>query len=261
GRLLHPSHAAVSRYDPDGATSIVGTWADTAVVAVPLGTRVSPGDRTVTALVTRTGRPARVDDYSGATGTNAKIAREYGFRSAVGVPVSVAGRLWGIIGVTSTREPLPADTEARLVAFAELAGTALANAEAQAALTASRARIVAAADRARRRIERDLHDGAQQRLVTLALRLREAQATAPPGTGPLVRQLDEVAAGLEAALEELRAIARGIPPAVLATGGLGPALGALARRCPVPVDLRVQAPGRLPGPVEIAAYYVASEAL
>src|SRR5689334_12626785 len=98
GRLLHPSHAAVSRYDPDGATSIVGTWSGTAVVAVPLGTRVSPGDRTVTALVTRTGRPARLDDYGGATGTAAKIAREYGFRSAVGVPVSVAGRLGGIIG-------------------------------------------------------------------------------------------------------------------------------------------------------------------
>jgi signal transduction histidine kinase len=138
---------------------------------------------------------------------------------------------------------------------------AIANAEARAALAASRARIVAAADEARRRIERDLHDGAQQRLVTLALQLRAAQAMAPSGTDALVRQLDEVAAGMEAALEELREIARGIHPAVLAQGGLCPALGTLARRCPVPVDLRVQVADRLPGPVETAAYYVVSEAL
>ena len=261
GRLLHPSHAAVSRYDPDGATSIVGTWSGTAVVAVPLGTRVSPRDRTVTALVTRTGRPARLDDYGGATGAAAKIAREYGFRSAVGVPVSVAGRLWGIIGVTSTREPLPAGTEARLVAFAELAGTALANAEAQAALTASRARIVAAADQARRRIERDLHDGAQQRLVSLALQLREAQAVLPPGAAEAVQRLDWAVAEVTGVLEELQEIGRGLHPAILTEGGLRPALRALARRSVVPVVLDVRMPGRLPEPVETAAYYAVAEAL
>ena len=138
---------------------------------------------------------------------------------------------------------------------------AIANAEARAALAASRARIVAAADDARRRIERDLHDGAQQRLVTLALQLRQARATAPAEAGDLVKGLDRVAAGLEAALEELREIASGIHPAVLAEGGLRPALAALARRCPVPVKLAVQMADRLPAPVEIAAYYVVSEAL
>jgi signal transduction histidine kinase len=157
--------------------------------------------------------------------------------------------------------PLPGDTEARLTGFTELVATAIANAEAQAALAASRARIVAAADEARRRIERDLHDGAQQRLVALGLRLRQLRAAAPPGDGELARGLDDVAVGLNAALEELREIARGIHPAVLADGGLRPALKALARRSTVPVTLRVQVKGRLPAPVEIAAYYVVSEAL
>jgi signal transduction histidine kinase len=166
------------------------------------------------------------------------------------------------MAVTSTREePLPAGTEARLADFTELVATAIANAEAQAALTVSRARIVATADATRRRIERDLHDGAQQRLVSLALELRAAQGVAPPGTGDLVQALDGVAAGLTGVLEELREIARGLHPAVLADGGLRPALKALARRSAVPVRLHVQVEGRLPEPVEIAAYYVVSEAL
>ena len=141
------------------------------------------------------------------------------------MPISVAGRLWGVVTVGSAREAsLPADTEARLAAFTELVGTAIANAEAQAALAASRARIVAAADEARRRIERDLHDGAQQRLVTLALRLRQLRATAAPAAGELAEGLDGVASGLDAALDELREIARGIHPAVLTEGGLRSAL-------------------------------------
>ena len=182
-------------------------------------------------------------------------------RAAVGVPVSVEGRLWGVMAVGSRAEPLPAGTEARLAGFTELAATAIANAEAQAALTASRARIVATADATRRRIERNLHDGAQQRLVTLALDLRAAQAAAPPGAGELVQQLDEVAAGLDGVLDELREIARGLHPAILAEGGLRPALKTLARRSAVPVDLDIQVEGRLPEPVETAAYYTVSEAL
>jgi signal transduction histidine kinase len=203
-----------------------------------------------------------MDDYSEASGAFADIARGCGARAAVGVPIRVGGRLWGVVNVWSARKgALPADTEARLAGFTELVGTAIANAEAQAALAASRARIVAAADEARRRIERDLHDGAQQHLVTLALQLREVQAAALPGAGELVRRLDSLAVGLAAALEELRETARGIHPAVLAEGGLRPALKALARRCAVPAVLHVQVTGRLPRPVEIAAYYVVSEAL
>jgi signal transduction histidine kinase len=158
--------------------------------------------------------------------------------------------------------PLPADTEARLAGFTELVATALANAEAQAALTASRARIVAAADTTRRRIERDLHDGAQQRLVSLALQLRSTvRAAVPPGAGELTAQLDRVAGELTDVLDELREIARGIHPAVLAEGGLRLALKTLARRSAVPVRLDVGVDGRLPEQIELAAYYVVCEAL
>jgi signal transduction histidine kinase len=212
-------------------------------------------------LIYRTGRSVRFDDYGSATGAAADLTRDWGHRAVAAAPIIVEGRLWGDMTVVSaSEEPLPADAEARLAGFAELVGTAIANAQAQAALAASRARIVAAADEARRRIEHDLHDGAQQRLVTVALRLRELQA-APPGAGELVTRLDGVVGELEATLEELREIARGIHPAVLAEDGPRPALRALARRCPVPVALHVQVAGRLPGPVEIAAYYVVSEAL
>jgi signal transduction histidine kinase len=262
-RVTSADLTGLNRYDADGAATIVGVWASTDTpMTMAVGDRLSLGGRNVITLVSQTGRPARIDDYGDSSGVIADIARSWGFRSSVGVPISVGGRLWGVVVAGFARTgSLPADIEARLAAFTELAGTAIANAEAQAALAASRARIVAAADEARRRIERDLHDGAQQRLVTLALRVRELQATAPPGTGDMADGLDSVAAELEAALEELREIARGIHPAVLADGGLRPALKALVRRCPLPVDLCVQVASRLPGPVEIAAYYVVSEAL
>jgi signal transduction histidine kinase len=177
------------------------------------------------------------------------------------VPISAGGRLWGAMFVASTQEPMPAGTEAKLAGFTELAATAIANAENQTALTASRARIVATADATRRRIERDLHDGAQQRLVSLALELRAAQAAAPPGAGVLVQQLDGVAAGLTGVLDELREIARGLHPAVLAEGGLRPALKTLARRSTVPVRLDIRVDERLPEQIETAAYYVVAEAL
>jgi signal transduction histidine kinase len=263
GRLLRADLTGICRYDTDGAATSVGAWTETDTsLADAVGGRLSLGGRNVTTMVFQTGQPVRIDDYGDASGEFGDAGRGMGFRSAVGVPVRAAGRLWGVIIVGSAHPaPLPGDTEARLAGFTELVATAIANAEAQAALAASRARIVTAADEARRRIERDLHDGAQQRLVALGLRLRELRAAAPPGDGELARGLDEVAAGLNAALEELREIARGIHPAVLADGGLRPALKALARRSTVPVTLRVQVTGRLPAPVEIAAYYVVSEAL
>ncbi len=212
-------------------------------------------------MIYQTHQPARIDDYASSSGKIAYTAREYGLHAAVGVPVSVEGQLWGIMVAGSRADPLPPGTEARLAGFTELAATAIANAEAQAALTASRTRIVAAADATRQRIERNLHDGAQQRLVSLALELRAAQAAAPPGAGELVEQLDGVAAGLDGVLEELREIARGLHPAILADGGLRPALKTLARRSAVPVHLDIQVERRLPEPVEIAAYYTAAEAL
>jgi signal transduction histidine kinase len=262
GRVLSADVAGMSRYDSDGAATVVGVWTSTgAALPVPGSTRLSPGGRNVTALVFETGRPARIDDYADASGPAADLAREEGLRASVGVPITVEGRLWGVVMVSSRREPLRADTEARLVGFTELVGTALANTEAQAALTTSRARIVSTADHTRRRIERDLHDGAQQQLVSLALQLWAAQAAVPPELEELQAELDHVAAGLTGVQDELREFARGIHPAVLAEGGLGPALRTLARRCSVPVQLRVGMEGRLPERVEVTAYYVVAEAL
>jgi len=259
GRLLGAQYARMSRYDRDSTVRVVATWSSTGA-AHPVGTRTPLGGRNLYTLVFQTGRAARIDDYADASGPAAGLPRELGVRASVGVPVIVEGRMWGAIFVGSTQEPLPAGTEERLAGFTELAGTAIANAEAQAALTASRARIVATADQTRRRIERDLHDGVQQRLVSLALRLREVQA-APPEAGELAERLEGAVTEATGALEELREIARGLHPTVLAKGGLRPALRALARRSAVPVRLDIQVAERLPEPVEIAAYYAVSEAL
>ena len=172
----------------------------------------------------------------------------------------VNGHLWGVIGI-ARHERLPPDTEQRLASFTELVATAIANADAQAELAASRARIVATADETRRRIERNLHDGAQQRLVTLTLLLRTAQTTVPAGLDGLAAELGRVAAGLTSTLDDLREYARGIHPAILHERGLVPALRALTRRSPVPVALDLRAAERLPERIEITAYYVISEAL
>ena len=260
GRLLTADVAALTRYDPDGTEIVLGAWADTGAPPVAVGTRVALGGRDVSSLVFQTSRSARIDGYADATGPIAEVAREGGVRASAGVPISVAGRLWGVIVVSFTHEEvLPADTEARLVGFTELAATAVANAQAQAELAASRARIVAVGDAGRRRIERNLHDGAQQRLVTLVLQLREAQAAA--GTGELAQRLEGAVTEVAGVLEDLGEIARGLHPAVLTDSGLRPALRALARRSGVPVSLEVQVKGRLPEPVEVAAYYAVAEAL
>jgi signal transduction histidine kinase len=261
GRLLRADATLLSRYDQDAKATVVGAWTSTGGTPAPLGTRLSLGGRDLHTLVFQSGRPARIDDYGEASASAAAvdIARKAGVRSGAGVPISVEGRLWGVIGIASGHE-LPPDTEARLAGFTELAATAIANAETQAALAASRARLVATTDQARRRIERDLHDGAQQRLVALALRLREAQA-ALPETGELSQRLDGAVSEVNGVLEELREVARGIHPAILTESGLRPALRALARRSAVPVSLDVQVAGRLPEPVEFAAYHAVSEAL
>jgi signal transduction histidine kinase len=259
GRLLSADCATMNRYGPDGTVTVVATWSS-AGGSVPVGAQQRLGGPNIQTTVFETRRPARIDDWVSASGPIAEAARQFGLRAAVGVPVSVEGRLWGVMMAGSRAEPLPAGTETRLARFTELAASAIANAEAQAALTASRARIVATADATRRRIERNLHDGAQQRLVSLALDLRAAQA-APPEAGELVQWLDGVVAGLDGVLDELREIARGLHPAVLADGGLRPALKTLARRSAVPVNLDIQVDRRLPESVEIAAYYTASEAL
>jgi signal transduction histidine kinase len=259
GRLLSADAALMSRYDPDDVATIIGTWSSAGAPPSPLGTRLRLGGRDLHTLVFQSGRSARIDDYGESSDAASDIARKAGVRSAAGVPISVEDRLWGVVGIASGHE-LPPDTETRLAGFTELVATAVANAEARAALTASRARIVAAADQTRQRIERDLHDGAQQRLVSLALHLREVHA-ALPGAGELAQRLDGAVTEVNGVLEELREIAHGIHPAVLTEGGLRRALRALARRSAVPVSLDVRVAGRLPEPVEIAAYYAVSEAL
>jgi len=178
------------------------------------------------------------------------------------VPITVADRLWGVMIASSTYEnAFPAGTEQRLADFTELVGTAIANAEAHAELTDSRARIVATADQTRRRIERDLHDGAQQRLVSLALRLRGAVTAIPAELSEVQDELAGVGAELDAVQGDLRELSRGIHPAILSEGGLSPALRTLARRCPVPVQLQLGTRARLPERIEVTAYYVVSEAL
>jgi signal transduction histidine kinase len=208
------------------------------------------------------GRPNRTERFEGPPGSITGSLERIGARSGVAAPIMVEGRLWGaMVAATIRRKGLPPGSESRMADFTDLAATAIANAESQEQLTASRARIVAAADHTRRRIEQDLHDGAQQRLVSLALELRTARALVPADAPELARRLEELGAQVVEALEELREIARGIHPAVLTQNGLRPALKALARRSPVPVRLDVAVDGRLSEHLEVAAYYVVSEAL
>ncbi len=260
GRLLPADLTLIGRYGEGTVTGVAG-WSATGE-PVPTRDRVSLGGQNVTEMVRATGRPARLDSYVDASGDAAADARARGISSSVGAPITVEGRLWGIMLAASVHgQLLPLNTERRLADFTELVATAIANAEANAELRASRARIVATADQTRRRIERDLHDGAQQRLVTLALQVRAAQAKVPAQFDKLTAELDHVAAGLSSTLDELREFARGIHPATLVSGGLAPALNTLARRSPVRVDLDMRLHERLPEHTEVTAYYVASEAL
>jgi signal transduction histidine kinase len=259
-QLAPADGAAVSRFESDGTVTALGGWTNSGGY-VYVGRRY-PLEGTVSALVLETRGPARLDNYADAPGLASKAAREMGWRSAVGAPITVEGRLWGVLAIVSKSErPLPLDTERRLAEFTELVATAIANAESRAELKASRARIVATTDATRRRIERDLHDGAQQRLVSLALELRAAQAGAPPELGEHRAELSHIAEGLTNVLDGLREIALGLHPAILAEGGLGPALKTLANRSPIPVELDVRIQGRLPEPAEVTAYYSVSEAL
>jgi signal transduction histidine kinase len=262
GQLLQAGQTAMIRYESDGTSTVVASWRRTGEALPPIGAREQLGGENLTTIISQTCRPARIDSYADASGAPAVAAREAGFRSAAGAPIIVQGRLWGAMIACSVDEhPLPLDTEARLASFTELVATAISNAENLAELTASRARVVAAADETRRRIERDLHDGAQQRLVSLGLALHAARTAVPPQLGELEGELAHIAEGLASVLDDLQEMARGIHPAILAQGGLGRALKTLARRSSVPVELDVRAAARLPERVQVAAYYVVSEAL
>jgi signal transduction histidine kinase len=251
--------ARMIRYEPDGTATLVANEGT-------IGPHVRVGERWegypptgLTATVSRTGRPARVDDYRGVPGGEPYLGE--GLRSAVGMPIHVDGRLWGMIAVGAGEGPLPPDTEERMTQFTGLVATAVANAQNRTELMTSRARIVATADETRRRIERDLHDGIQQQLVSLVLELRMVHAAVPAGLGELGSKLARLADRLAGVSDQVREISHGIHPAVLSSAGLRPALRALGRRSPVPVDMNVRIDARLPGPVEAGAYYVVAEML
>jgi signal transduction histidine kinase len=262
-RCLRVIHASLVRFEADGGAVLVASHDDRgSQKTMPVGKRFSFEGESVPAMVFRTGRAARRDSHEDAPSADVQYVHELGLRSGVGVPIVVDGRLWGAANVGSSQhEPLPPDTEARVGDFTDLVATAIANAEARTELTASRARIVAAADAARRRFERDLHDGAQQRLVSLGLQLRTAEASLPPEWQAVRQQVSDVVMGLRGVSEDLQEISRGIHPAILSRGGLGPALKTLARRSAVPVQLRLSIDRRLPESAEVAAYYVVAEAL
>lgn len=259
-QVLDVDGARMVRYDADGGATVIANWG--APEPFPVGTRLSLEGRSVTALVRQTGQPARIEGYEEAPGPIAATVREYGLRSGVGAPIVVEGQVWGtMIVFPAGDDPLPPDAESRLADFTDLIGTAIANTQARAELNASRARVVATTDEIRRRIERDLHDGTQQRLVSLTLNLRNAQAGVPATQPELRTRLSRIADGLVAAVDDLQEISRGIHPAVLSSGGLRPALKALARRSPIVVELDLRLDDRLPEQIEVAAYYVVAEAL
>jgi signal transduction histidine kinase len=261
GLLCRADLARMERYETDRTVTGVATWSRVPA-HLAIGTRFELDGPSVAREVRQTGHPVRIESFAGATGAIAREAHALGLRSSVGCPIVATGRVWGVIAASTTSdERFPAGTEAQIASFTELVATAIENAEAAAELRASRARIVTTADQTRRRIERDLHDGAQQRLVSIVLQLRAAQAAMSPALAELAADLDRVAVGLTDALEELREMARGIHPAILAEGGLAAALKTLARRSPIPVELVVRVEGQLPERAEVNTYYVVSEAL
>ena len=258
---LDAEHVSVVRYEDNEQYEVLAAQDDAGDESrlVP-GERLAVGGHNVCTIVLETGEPAVVD-YAAATGPVAERLRRRGFVCGLGVPITVDGRTWGavIVGVAA-REPAP-DIQARMSDFADLIATAVANAETRAQLTRSRARVVAAADQARRTIERDLHDGAQQRIVSLGLELRATQAEVPSELEDLRARLDRSVESLSLIHADLQELSRGIHPAILSRGGLRAALKTLSRRSPVPVALTCDIPARLPDAVEVAAYYAVAEAL
>jgi PAS domain S-box-containing protein len=261
GPLIGASSVNLACFTADGFNLTMAGWSlrDT---HVPTGTRLPLGPETINGVIQRTGALARVDSYHDVPGELAVLIRERGIRSEVGAPVIVEGRVWGaLIAGTDGDEPLPAGAEQRVASFAELIATAVSNATTRSELIASRARIVTAGDEARRRIERNLHDGTQQRLIALGLDLQTLRTSLAAEQEQPQQALARIGRDLEAILEDVRELSRGLHPALLTRAGLQPALRALARKSPIRVGLDVDVESRPPESVEIATYYVVSEAL
>ena len=265
GHVLEADHCEIIRFESNDTARVVGFWNDPRVPKVmpPLNGHWPIESGTVTATVLTTERPARMRNYERNTSAIGIWCRAVGIRCVVGCPVKVEGRIWGAMLIHSLKsEPMPGVTEDRMTEFVELVGSAIANAQSRSDLLASRARVVAAADESRRRIERDLHDGAQQQLVTLALKLRTLETTAvAPGQERLRELLSGLVHDLSNVLDDLQEVSRGIIPPILTRSGLRPALRSLARHSPVPVELNAGVVGRLAESVEVAVYYTVSETL
>ncbi|GIH47537.1 Histidine kinase [Microbispora rosea] len=263
GLIVNADHTAIERYEPDRTVVLMSSWsASSGGGPPPVGARRRLHEDGLSALVLRSGQTGRIMVDERTAGELGRWARDEENGVAIGGPILVEGRLWGVmIAFFRGVERQPEGVEERMQDFTELVVTAISNALTRDELAASRARVVAASDETRHRIERDLHDGAQQRLVSLGLQLRMAETAVPPELPELRRQLSHTAEGLALVLEDLRELSRGIHPAILSKGGLGPALKMLARRSSVPVDLRVGVRERLPERVEVAVYYIVSESL
>ncbi len=261
--LLGGEDVRLARYEADEETVTIVGGSGVLSETLPIGSRHRFADDTNMAnLVRRARAPVRNDAYGETRRTMAGAITRAGIRSGAAAPIFTDRGLWGAV-IVSTRQadPLPQGIETRIAEFCELLATAIANVEARTALAASRARIVAATDAARRRFERDLHDGAQQRLVSFALQLRDAEASTPPELEDVRARIGRVAEGLGDVVDDLRELSRGIHPAILSEGGLTAAVRALARRSAVPVRVESDVAGRVDERVEVAGYYVVSEAL
>jgi PAS domain S-box-containing protein len=258
-RVLQVNSSAVMRYQGDETAVIVGRHNRDSIGAFAVGEVLPRQPSSAVGQVLRTGAPARIDDWGGLVGGISETMFRVGYRSSAAAPIVVSGTLWGAVAIAS-EDPLPPDSEERLGAFGELVSLAVASAQAREDLIASRSRLVEAGDEQRRRLERNLHDGAQQHLVSVALKLRVARSRLDSDPGVTARLLDEAASELDSGLEELREIARGLHPAILGEHGLERALEVLAQRLPVPIDIDVPAE-RLPAHLEATAYYIVSEAL
>jgi PAS domain S-box-containing protein len=261
GQLFGAETTNMVQYRPEGTSAtLLGGWT-AGVASIEAGTVLQLDGEAAISQIRETGRPVRIDDYTQLTGALASQVRELGARAAVAAPIMVQGYLWGAMIVISNEGPFPPGTETRIAEFTDLVALALSSTDAYAQLTASRARIVEAGDAERRRLERNLHDGAQQRLVSLSLALRLARTRIETDPESSTALLEAASEELATALEELRELARGIHPAILTDRGLAPALEALASRSPVAVSIHTVPDERLPPQVEAAAYYVVSESL
>jgi GAF domain-containing protein len=256
--LVGATAVNLSHYTPDGLNVTMAGWSEDES-HVPVGTRLPITPDTLGGIIVRTRAPARIDTWEEATSDMATLVRERGIRSSLGAPIVVDGQLWGaLVAATDSHEAMPAGTELRLARFTDLIATAISNAATRAELIASRARIVAAGDDARRRIERNLHDGTQQRLIALGLDLQRIREGVPDEARA---GMDRMANDLESILADVRELSRGLHPPLLARGGLRPSLRALARRSPIPVEIDVELRERPPAAIETAVYYLVAEAL